>query len=113
MRQSIINKLNSNSMSKKVIEQYDSSKIEIQPYGNDFILVMQDEDTVSVANSSCTTVAKAICPEYQKVIDQNAELKNKHHMFIGAVSEFLTTEVIMKILTEINQALQNTKNIEG
>lgn len=106
MRQSIINKLNSNSMSKKVIEQIKVVKY----FGKG-----EKEPTV-IDNPSArelTTVAKAICPEYQKVIDQNAELKNKHHMFIGAVSEFLTTEVIMKILTEINQALQNNKKIEG
>lgn len=67
-------------MSKKVIEpviieQSDGSKIEITPYGSDFLLVIQEERPINILNDNRTTVAKAIYPEYQKVIDQNKFLE--------------------------------------
>jgi hypothetical protein len=67
-------------MSKKVIEtvvieQSDGSKIEITPYGSDFLLVIQEERPINILNDNRTTVAKAICPEYQKVEDERDKLQ--------------------------------------
>ena len=103
MRQSIINKLNSNNMSKKVIEQIKVVKY----FGKG-----EKEPTV-IDNPSArelTTVAKAICPEYQKVIDQNAKLVEA----LEIISEYGSTgEDAVDMKRIANQALQNNKKIEG
>ncbi len=103
MRQSIINKLNSNNMSKKVIEQIKVVKY----FGKG-----EKEPTV-IDNPSArelTTVAKAIDPEYQKVIDQNAKLVEA----LEIISEYGSTgEDAVDMKRIANQALQNTKKIEG
>ena len=103
MRQSIINKLNSNSMSKKVIEQIKVVKY----FGKG-----EKEPTV-IDNPSArelTTVAKAICPEYQKVIDQNAKLVEALE---GLVNSNPIHEGYHEKKLKAIEALQNTKNIEG
>ena len=122
MRQSIINKLNSKNMSKKVIEQIKVVKY----FGKG-----EKEPTV-IDNPSArelTTVAKAICPEYQKVIDQNAKLVEALREF----NTYLTNRFSMlrqnagkstndkskaqfQLLNEISdkfRSLQNNKKIEG
>ena len=133
MRQSIINKLNSNNMSKKVIEQIKVVKY----FGKG-----EKEPTV-IDNPSArelTTVAKAICPEYQKVIDHNKFLEvensrltkvyqkavNKTHEVnahnaklveaLEKVKDMLESPKLIdgRVLRHIvNEALQNNKNIEG
>ena len=80
MRQSIINKLNSKNMSKKVIEQIKVVKY----FGKG-----EKEPTV-IDNPSArelTTVAKAICPEYQKVIDEVEFLRAEHPVNIAIRNE--------------------------
>lgn len=103
MRQSIINKLNSNNMSKKVIEQ-----IKVVKYfgkGEKEPTVIDNPSAIEL-----TTVAKAICPEYQKVIDQNAKLVEA----LEIISEYGSTgEDAVDMKRIANQALQNNKKIEG
>ena len=87
MRQSIINKLNSNSMSKKVIEpvvikQKNTNSKSIQIESDDKTVTLKASmpyylHCITIDKSKATTVAKAICPEYQKVIDENKKLKNE------------------------------------
>ncbi len=90
-------------MSKKVIEQIKVVKY----FGKG-----EKEPTV-IDNPSArelTTVAKAIDPEYQKVIDQNAKLVEA----LEIISEYGSTgEDAVDMKRIANQALQNTKKIEG
>ena len=113
MRQSIINKLNSNNMSKKVIEQIKVVKY----FGKG-----EKEPTVidNPSESELTTVAKAIDSEYQKVIYQNAKLVEALEELIrlksmkdnvGKTLEY--TELMPIAWKNANQALQNNKKIEG
>ncbi len=106
-------------MSKKVIEQ-----IKVVKYfgkGEKEPTVIDNPSAIEL-----TTVAKAICPEYQKVIDQNAKL-------VEAVEEakdvnfdilcLLKRAIYFIDMTdagyssnlkqEIIEALQNNKKIEG
>ena len=82
MRQSIINKLNSNNMSKKVIEpviieQRKHTSFELIENDNGDLGIRTIVALFTLEKEFRTPVAKAICPEYQKVIDENKKLKNE------------------------------------
>lgn len=66
-------------MSKKVIEQeHKYGSIEVESFTPKNLTLTQitdfTYDEVVVSKSKATTVAKAICPEYQKVIDRVIDL---------------------------------------
>ena len=121
-------------MSKKVIE----SVIIEQKKHTSFELIENDNGDLGIRTIVAlftlekefrTTVAKAICPEYQKVIDQNAKLVEALREF----NTYLTNRFSMlrqnagkstndkskaqfQLLNEISdkfRSLQNTKKIEG
>lgn len=113
-------------MSKKVIEQKYYKSFEIDSTEKDIIQIWQQDGSesnlVMIEKELCTTVAKAIDPEYQKVIDQNdklvealeelVELKRMKHLDGEHPSEeYLRRKPIA--WNNAYQALQNTKNIEG
>ncbi len=70
---------------KKVIEQEDSGRpnIVIQRNQNNGSYLLKSRgddgiiDMIVILSENSTTVAKAIDPEYQKVIDENKKLKNE------------------------------------
>ena len=113
-------------MSKKVIEQ-----IKVVKYfgkGEKEPTVIDNPSAIEL-----TTVAKAICPEYQKVIDQNVNLQSdlsawenrakeaeqRNAKLVEAlekVKDMLESPKLIdgRVLRHIvNQALHNTKKIEG
>lgn len=105
MRQSIINKLNSNNMSKKVIEQ-----IKVVKYfgkGEKEPTVIDNPSAIEL-----TTVAKAICPEYQKAIDHNKFLEFENarltKMYQKAVNK---THEVNDQNAKLVEALEEAKDI--
>ncbi len=72
----------------------------------------------SITDDNRTTVAKAIDPEYQKVIDQNAKLVEALERISESInSKSFGVNTIGWYREQINirivEALKNTKNIEG
>ena len=97
-------------MSKKVIEQKGLPNISVHKLEYLTVLVQDGKAPVDIHKSNATTVAKAICLEYQKVIDQNAKLVEA----LEIISEYGSTgEDAVDMKRIANQALQNTKKIEG
>ena len=99
-------------MSKKVIEQ-----IKVVKYfgkGEKEPTVIDNPSAIEL-----TTVAKAICPEYQKVIDQNAKLvealEKLHRItcYKLSPSDERDTHASFELFDEVELALQNNKKIEG
>lgn len=136
---------------KKVIEQDDRYAVQVE-HTDDSVILMQGNDLyangIGINKPKATEVAKAIDPEYQKVIDERDGLKEQHHndiilakqsvkqielieqrnaklvealesqrMSLVIMREMIDNPVILSTisirLSEIDQALQNTKNIEG
>ena len=129
-------------MSKKVIEQEiePDLNIELLPDGTIYVKPMFPYTDVYIEESVRTTVAKAICPEYQKAIDHNKFLEfenarltkmyqkavNKTHGLnatnaklveaLGKIKEMLESPKLIdgRVLRYIvNEAIQNNKKIEG
>lgn len=127
-------------MSKKVIKQKYYKPFEIDSTEKDIIQIWQQDGSESnllmIEKELCTTAAKAICPEYQKVIDEveflraehpvniairneNKNLKDQNAKLVEAlekVKDMLESPKLIdgRVLRHIvNEALQNNKKIEG
>lgn len=125
-------------MSKETIEQKGLPNISVHKLEYLTVLVQDGKAPVDIHKSKATTVAKAICPEYQKVIDQNKFLEvendrltkvyqkavNKTHelnaqnaKLVEALEGLVNSNPIHEGYHEKKlkaiEALQNTKNIEG
>ena len=121
-------------MSKKVIEQKNDIDIIVDPdHAEGRVYVASLIGPAYIEKENATTVAKAICPEYQKVIDEleflraehpvniairneNKTLKDQNAKLVEALREIKSIggfDSTGKIGRAINQALQNNKKIEG
>ena len=116
MRQSLINKLNSNNMSeKKVIEQDGVKNVTVeQETTRDLFIDIQGGVTVIssiekkpkvliIEPKNRTTVAKAICPEYQKVEDERDELLASNEVLSNEALKYDSLKQHCEIIsTELN-----------
>ena len=128
-------------MSKKVIEQEkwgDMVVLQNMNFDNKKLCVVIRDYTrmdalrgeATILDENRTTVAKAICPEYQKVIDQNVNLQSdlsawenrakeaeqRNANLVGYIESAignLEIEHSFDALQDLRQALQNNKKIEG
>ena len=110
---------------KKVIEQekWDNLEINSSDYYGGFVSIETNNTIeIRIEKKHATTVAKAIDPEYQKVIDQNAKLVEALRECQVTISEIKSEdseynskvfELYRRNNLLIIQALQQSKNIEG
>ncbi len=115
-------------MKRKAIEQeHKYGSIEVESFTPENLTLTQINDftfdEVVVSKSKATTVAKAIDPEYQNVIDQNAKLvealeeaKKDMEWMWENLSKTHTSDhfnIPANAINAIELALQNNKKIEG
>lgn len=74
-------------MSKKIIEQKGLPNISVHKLEYLTVLVQDGKAPVDIHKSNATTVAKAICLEYQKVIDEVEFLRAEHPVNIAIRNE--------------------------
>ncbi len=102
---------------KKVIEQETVKGIEVHKLECLTVVYQFGKAPIDIEESKATEVAKAIDPEYQKVIDQNAKLVEAlRDVELCLESQLYNDEISRGVLSSLLQrvkALQNTKNIEG
>ncbi len=121
---------------KKVIEQETVKGIEVHKLECLTVVYQFGKAPIDIEESKATEVAKAIDPEYQKVIDEleflraehpvniairneNKNLKDQNAKLVEALSKVKDILESPKLIDGrvlryiVNEALQNTKNIEG